>query len=128
MGAKKQRAVCTLRKVSSLLLLLAIFGQGDAVAQAPSPAGGKRIALVIGNTRYPDAGSPIPTALGDARSIAEELRRDGFEVDEKQNANRDTMRRAIDAFLAKIRPASGALLYFSGFGIQSARQSYLVPN
>jgi formylglycine-generating enzyme required for sulfatase activity len=37
------------------------------------------------------------------------------------------MRRAIEAFLGKIQPGSAALLYFSGFGIQSARQSYLIP-
>jgi hypothetical protein len=35
-------------------------------------------------------------------------------------------RRAIDGFVAKIQPGSAALLYFSGFGIQSVRQSYLI--
>jgi hypothetical protein len=38
MGAKKQRAIYALRNLSPLLFLLAIFGQGDALAQAPSPA------------------------------------------------------------------------------------------
>ena len=37
------------------------------------------------------------------------------------------MQRAIDAFMGKIRPGSAALLYFSGYGIQTARQTYLLP-
>jgi uncharacterized caspase-like protein len=97
-------------------------------AQAPgAQASSKRFALVIGNGSYPDAMLPIASAVKDARSFAEELRRNDFDVDEKENANRETMRRAIDTFLAKIQPGSAALFYFSGFGIQSARESYLIP-
>ncbi|MBV9396217.1 MAG: caspase family protein, partial [Methylobacteriaceae bacterium] len=76
---------------------------------------------MIGNGNYPDAMMPIASAVKDARSLAEELRRNDFDVDEKENANRETMRRAIETFLAKIQPGSAALFYFSGFGIQSAR-------
>jgi formylglycine-generating enzyme required for sulfatase activity len=110
------------------VMLLTAFAAGTALlAQAPGPANSKRLALVIGNANYPDASSPVTTAVKDARSLAEELRSNDFDVDERENANRETMRRAIDAFLAKIQPGSAALLYFSGFGIQSARQSYLIP-
>jgi formylglycine-generating enzyme required for sulfatase activity/uncharacterized caspase-like protein len=109
------------------MLLTALAGAASALAQAPGPASSKRFALVIGNASYPDASSPVSTAIKDARSLAEELRRNDFDVDERENANRETMRRAIDAFVAKIQPGSAALVYFSGFGIQSARQSYLIP-
>ena len=37
------------------------------------------------------------------------------------------MQRAIDAFTGKIRPGMAALFYFSGYGIQVARQTYLIP-
>jgi formylglycine-generating enzyme required for sulfatase activity len=37
------------------------------------------------------------------------------------------MQRAIDAFTNKIRNGTVALFYFSGFGIQVARQTYLIP-
>jgi formylglycine-generating enzyme required for sulfatase activity len=127
MGVRTKAAVSKLRKGLSLLLVLALCGALPALAQAPGTAGGKRIALVIGNAAYPDASSPVPTALKDARSLAEELRRDDFDVELKENVSRDVMRRAIEAFLGKIQPGSAALLYFSGFGIQSARQSYLIP-
>src|SRR5262249_27839031 len=35
--------------------------------------------------------------------------------------------RAIDVFTGKIRSGAAALFYFSGYGIQVARQSYLLP-
>src|SRR5215468_340794 len=37
------------------------------------------------------------------------------------------MQRAVDAFMGKIRPGTVALFYFSGYGIQVARQTYLIP-
>jgi lipoprotein NlpI len=37
------------------------------------------------------------------------------------------MRRAFDKLYGKLRPGSVALIFFSGFGIQSNRQSYMIP-
>jgi len=37
------------------------------------------------------------------------------------------MRAALDRFYKKIKPGSVALIFFDGFGIQSARQTYLIP-
>ena len=37
------------------------------------------------------------------------------------------MQRAIDNFTSKIGSGTAALFYFSGFGIQLARQTYLIP-
>jgi hypothetical protein len=86
-----------------------------------------RMALVVGNASYPDASAPLATTIRDARSLAEELRRTGFEVDLKENLSKAEMQRAIDDFASKIRPGTTALFYFSGYGIQVARQTYLIP-
>jgi uncharacterized caspase-like protein len=86
-----------------------------------------RVALVIGNARYPDAEAPLKDPLNDAREIADELKRDGFDVEIGENLSGDGMRRALQTFYDKVRPGSVALLFFSGFGIQSARQSYMIP-
>jgi formylglycine-generating enzyme required for sulfatase activity len=95
------------------------------------PAGAQqraaRVALVIGNASYPDASTPLSTTIRDARSLAEELRRSEFEVDLKENVGKEEMQRAIDAFTGKIRSGTAALFYFSGYGIQVARQTYLIP-
>ena len=37
------------------------------------------------------------------------------------------MRRAFDELYGKIKPGSVALIFFSGFGVQSSRQSYMIP-
>jgi formylglycine-generating enzyme required for sulfatase activity len=95
----------------------------SALAQQTDP----RVALVIGNANYPDASTPLSTTIRDARTIADELRRSDFDVDLKENVGKEDMQRAIDGFLAKIRTGTAALFYFSGYGIQVARQTYLLP-
>ena len=37
------------------------------------------------------------------------------------------MRHAFDRLYGKIKPGSVALIFFSGYGIQSSRQSYMIP-
>jgi hypothetical protein len=55
------------------------------------------------------------------------LKRNGFEVDTGENLSKEAMRAALDRFYGKINSGSTALLFFSGFGIQSDRQSYMIP-
>jgi lipoprotein NlpI len=105
-----------------LLPLLVLF-----VSTAPSLAAGDRFALVIGNAKYPDADSPLKEPINDARDVADELKRDGFTVEIGENLTGDGMRRAFDKLYGKIKPGSVALIFYSGFGIQSARQSYMIP-
>jgi hypothetical protein len=108
-----------------LVLLLILIASAAPVA--PSWATGDRFALVIGNAKYPDAEAPLKEPINDAKDIAEELKRDGFDVETGQNLTGDAMRRALERLYARIKPKSVALIFFSGFGVQSARQSYLIP-
>jgi uncharacterized caspase-like protein len=86
-----------------------------------------RIALVIGNGHYPDANAPLSQPINDARALTEALRRDGFDVDVVEDANKDDMTRAVDRLKAKIRPDSVVMLYFGGYGVQSGRESFMIP-
>src|SRR5262245_26359347 len=86
-----------------------------------------RVALVIGNANYPDASTPLSTTIRDARTVGDELRRSDFEVDLKENLGKEDMQRAIEAFTGKIRSGMAALFYFSGYGVQVGRQTYLMP-
>ena len=90
---------------------------------------GDRIALVIGNAKYPDADSPLKEPITDARALADELKRDdyGFDVELAENLTKDGMLRAFGRFYGKIKPGSVALVFFSGYAIQSNRQSYVMP-
>src|SRR6202521_5748205 len=87
----------------------------------------ERFALVIGNAKYPDAEAPLKEPINDARDIADELKRDGFNVEVGENLTGDAMRRAFDRLYGRIKPGSVALIFFSGFGVQSSRQSYMIP-
>ena len=86
-----------------------------------------RFALVIGNSKYPDADAPLKEPVNDARNVADELKRDGFAVEIGENLTGDGMRKAFDRFYGHIKPGSVALIFFSGYGVQSNRQSYLIP-
>ena len=104
------------------LCLLAFF---CSLTAAALPA--ERVALVIGNANYPDARTPLSTTIRDARTLADEFRRIDFDVDFKENLNKQNMQNAVAAFTGKIANGTVALLYFSGFGLDVGRQTYLIP-
>ncbi|HWZ07156.1 MAG TPA: caspase family protein [Bradyrhizobium sp.] len=111
-----------IRLLSLALLVLSIVPVLPSAGMA-----GDRFALVIGNSKYPDADAPLKEPVNDARNIADELKRDGFAVEIGENLTGDGMRKAFDRFYGHIKPGSVALIFFSGYGVQSNRQSYLIP-
>jgi hypothetical protein len=109
------------------LALLVIFVLSVAPIVPSAAAGADRFALVIGNAKYPDADAPLKEPINDARDVAEELKRDGFNVEIGENLTGDAMHRAFERLYGRIKPGSVALIFFSGFGVQSSRQSYMIP-
>jgi formylglycine-generating enzyme required for sulfatase activity len=97
-----------------------------ATSAFPQPGAG-RVALIIGNANYPEARTPLSIAVRDARALAGEFGRLDFDVELKEDVGKNEMRRAIDAFVARIKPGTAAIFYFNGFGLQAARQTYLIP-
>src|SRR5215467_8342757 len=65
-----------------------------------------RLALIIGNGHYPDAGEPL------AQRGRERTRRDGFDVDVIEDASKDDMGRAIERLKGKITEDSVVMLFF----------------
>ena len=112
-------------KIRLALLLISLLSVLPIVPSAA--AGAERFALVIGNAKYPDAEAPLKEPINDARDVADELKRDGFNVEIGENLTGDAMRRAFDKLYGRIKPGSVALVFFSGFGVQSGRQSYMIP-
>src|SRR5437667_5649447 len=109
------------------LALLVIFVLSGTPIVPSAAAGSDRLALVIGNAKYPDAEAPLKEPINDARDIAEELKRDGFNVDIGENLTGEQMRRAFERLYGRVKPGSVARIFFSGFGVQSSRQSYMIP-
>ena len=106
---------------SSAAALLAILSGARADDAVP------RTALVIGNASYPDADGPLKEAQGDARAMADELKRDGFAVVTGENLGHEAMLQTLDKLYASIKPRSLVLVFFSDYGIQSGRQTFMIP-
>lgn len=87
----------------------------------------KRVALIIGNSRYESAVGPLKNTVNDAKVMARTLRSIGFMVIEKHNVTRDELMAAMLKFRGQLNDAEVALFYFSGHGISVAGSNYLLP-
>src|SRR4030088_3716307 len=114
-------------KIHVALLAIMMVTVAPLVPSMAADNRADRFALVIGNAKYPDAEAPLKEPINDAREVADELKRDGFSVEVGENLTGEAMRRAFDKLYGKIKPGSVALIFFSGFGLQSNRQSYMIP-
>lgn len=89
-------------------------------------AADRRVALVIGNSAYPQ--KPLRNPGNDAADLASSLRRMGFEVMERKNRSADELRRDVADFQDKLGQATVGLFYFAGHGVQAGRGlNYLLP-
>ncbi|MGN6113943.1 MAG: caspase family protein, partial [Nitrobacter sp.] len=86
-------------------LILAIAPAAPSFAAENS---GSRVALVIGNAKYPDSEAPLKEPLNDVRDVADELKHDGFDVETGQNLTGEAMRLALGRLYSRIKPGSTA--------------------
>jgi formylglycine-generating enzyme required for sulfatase activity len=98
----------------TLLLHIIVFAQND-----------KRIALVIGNSAYPN--SFLKNPVNDATLMVKTLEGLGFTVIKRLNATKAQMEQAVQEFSEDIPTHNVALCYFAGHGIQSNGINYLIP-
>jgi tetratricopeptide (TPR) repeat protein len=98
------------------------------VASTATPAGGsRRIALLIGNSSYTNAGI-LKNPRNDVHILADTLRRIGFgEVIEHYDLGLAEMTAALKAFGDKSATADWAVIYFAGHGLEMGGISYLIP-
>src|SRR5579871_3631601 len=119
-----------------LIRFAAIFGLFALAAAAPSPAFAQtpgaernpRIALIIGNSAYPD--HPLATAANDAGLVAQTLQAAGFDVVGARDLDEKTLRGALRDFLdkaASVGPDMQAFVYLAGRGVQYDGDNYFAP-
>lgn len=85
-----------------------------------------RVALVIGNAAYRHA--PLANPANDARAMAGQLRRLGFEVLELVDGPHAAMVDAIARVRERLAGRRGTgLLYYAGHGLQLDWRNYMVP-
>jgi tetratricopeptide (TPR) repeat protein len=107
--------------------------QASVAKPAPPAAGapverdvGRRIALVIGNGAYANAGR-LANPPNDARAVAKQLRDMGFETSDGIDLDRAGMKQRINDFLRGTATARLALFFYAGHGMQIDGKNYLVP-
>src|SRR6202790_965213 len=87
-----------------------------------------RIALVIGNSAYPD--HPLGAAANDAGLVAQTLQAAGFDVVGARDLDGQSLRTAFRDFLDKaaaVGPDMQAFVYLAGRGVQYDGDNYFVP-
>lgn len=113
-------------------LVSVAFGAKDIrrdcrVLPAESMQAEERLALVIGNGAYQQAGATLEDPPRDAELIATSLAQVGFEVTLCADLGREAMASAIKSFGEAVPPDSVALFYYSGHGMQWDGFNWLVP-
>ena len=89
-----------------------------------------RIALVVGNADYQQAGWELQNSVRDAQAVAARLTELGFDVETKINTSEDDLENALRSLRSRLRRAGEdavGLFYFSGHGIQSGGVNWLLP-
>ena len=115
----------------AILLVIALTwptglnAQRGIEAQPQGATSESRVALVIGNADYQTGRLRNP--VNDSKDMAEILRRLGFEVITRTNADKRAMVLAIREFGKKLRSTDVGLFYYAGHGVQIDGRNYLIP-
>ena len=107
-------------------MLVAVAGAAPAWAEQIT---GKRVALVIGNSKYRYV-TTLPNPGNDARLVARTLRAEGFTLiggDAQIDLDKTRFDDLVGKFGQSIANADVALFYYSGHGLQVRGVNYLVP-
>jgi uncharacterized caspase-like protein len=86
-----------------------------------------RIALLIGNGRYPDAETPLTQPINDARALSAVLRRAGFYVVAVEDATKVELNATVERLKSKMERNATVVLFYSGYGIQIDRENFMIP-
>ncbi|RRH87446.1 hypothetical protein EH240_36150 [Mesorhizobium tamadayense] len=105
---------------------LFFLAAADLLQAGALAADKNRVALVIGNSKYVYAPA-LPNPAGDARLMAEVLRKAGFNVIEGVDLDYTGMRDRLNKFTEGSYDADTALIYYAGHGLQVNGKNYLIP-
>lgn len=108
-------------RVIAALILLAVSASLSVAA-----AGGKRVALVLGNSQYQHL-SPLANPVPDAKAIAAALSTHGFTVSEHYDLDRADTLDALEAFKREAKDAEVALVYYAGHGMEVEGKNVIAP-
>ncbi len=101
-----------------------------AVLAPALAAAQKRVALVIGNDRYPNLadGQQLHNAVSDARAMKATLAELGFDVLDGENLDRAGMIGRLSTFASRLEPDDIAFFFYAGHGVALNGQNYILPS
>jgi formylglycine-generating enzyme required for sulfatase activity len=89
-------------------------------------AEGRKVALVIGNSKYLKV-TPLINPGNDAADMRAVLAGLGFELISLIDASQSQMDDAVESFRLRLVGAEAGLFYYAGHGVQSQGVNYLIP-
>ena len=108
-------------------VVLFAFALGLTLSAQTAALAERRIALVIGNGKYENAGV-LTNPVNDANAIGALLRKAGFDVvDLRVNLGVVEFKRSVREFVDRAANADVAVVYYSGHGLEYGGVNYLVP-
>src|SRR5258708_1724313 len=103
------------------------FALGMTLATQGSAFAERRIALVIGNGKYENAGV-LANPTNDADAVADLFTKAGFDsVDRRRDLGVVEFKRAVREFVDRAAGADVAVVYYSGHGLEIGGVNYLIP-
>ena len=105
-----------------------IIGSGSLLA-APAivrAQGTNGVALVIGNSKYRWEAS-LPNVKRDTPDVSKRFQSLGLKTELIQDANKETMRKAINNFRSAPAGTNFGVCYFAGHGVNFNNNNYMVP-
>jgi uncharacterized caspase-like protein len=112
-----------LRLLGALLALILLAFPVAAHAEGKALKG---VALVIGQSKYEHIAA-LPNPANDARAMVKLLSDLGFDARSVSDRDAKKLKRDLERFVEDAEGADVALLYYSGHGIESGGENWLVP-
>ena len=86
----------------------------------------RRVALVVGNGTYEQAGT-LANPVNDSLDVAAKLRDLGFEVIAANDLGKRALERKIGEFSDALNGASVGMFFYAGHGLQVNGRNFIVP-
>lgn len=114
-------------KILERLRAIAVLATMIVVATASAAFAEKRVALVVGISKYEHV-PQLANPMRDAAAMADVFKKAGFDVIEmKRDLNIAGLRRTVREFAAAAANADMAVVYYAGHGIEVNGVNYLIP-
>ncbi|MDF1753322.1 MAG: caspase family protein [Verrucomicrobiales bacterium] len=95
------------------------------LAQPPASSPEKRIAILIGNSKYRSA--PLDNPANDVRDLMALFKKAGFETQALIDSDSAAMKQVLSGRKADLSRATSVVYFFAGHGFQAGGANYMLP-